>query len=315
MGIILYSHLIFVEKNNKGKSILIGTLLLFIFSLPLAEKVLSQLSPDQAITISWLKIQRLRNHYAFPHLWQLRGWLSLLLGILPLFLYVFLSRFLKNRRSYKDQLMVNILATSFLVLSVQFLFTSIYPIPQVIKLQLGRIWLHPITLSFICLGYFFDRVRQNINISEKDFAAAVLFVLTVIAVLRFPNTIKGQDSDWKEVQLWAFRKTSKPCIFLVPFYSEGFRVYSQRATTGEYKDGTLSFYSQEFADNWIMRLEDLNNWESLSISGLEKLQIRYNFSFLVSDSYSNDNLEIVFQSEKFRVYKMPNIEKDCIVYY
>lgn len=316
IGIILYSHLVIVEKNNRAQNLLIGSLTLLIISMPLAGKVLSQLAYEQGLSdMSWLKILRLRNHYAFLDLWQIRGWLSLLLGILPLFFYIIITGFIKKRRFYKDQLLINVLGVSFIVLSLQFLFTVIYPIPQIVKLQLGRIWFLPITLSFICLGYFFDKLRQRINISERDFTAAVLLVLTVIAMLRFPYTIKGQSREWKETQLWALNKTGKPCVFLVPFYSEGFRIFSQRSTTGEYKDGTLSFYSKQFTHNWITRLGELNNWETLSLSGLKKLQNKYHFSFIVSDSYTNDDLEVVFQSEKFRVYKMPDVEKDCVIYY
>ncbi|MCL4415284.1 MAG: hypothetical protein M1365_01075 [Actinobacteria bacterium] len=125
--------------------------------------------------------------------------------------------------------------------------------------------------------------------------------------------MKTQNERWISAQLWANNHTDKQCSFLVPFETQGFRVYSKRPITGDYKDGTLSFYSPIIAQDWNKRRTDLGNWENFNLINLEKLQKEYHFSFMVSHVKTNFNLPIMYKNDEFIIYQMPQREEDCRV--
>lgn len=316
-GIILYSHLLFVSQGQKIKTLVFGSLILLVYSTPLWVRLLPQFSSTESVSSSkeWLNVLKLRNSYAFAALWKFRGWLSLVLGIIPLTVYLTFQSQDKKQLDFQSKTLLNILATSFGILLLQLFFTSVYPLSSVIKLQLGRIWFLPITLSFICLSLLIDKLRELLGIKEKIFLIFTLILLTVVGVFNAPQFLRTQDPQWRDTQIWANKHTSGECAFLVPFASEGFRVFSQRPTTGEYKDGTLSFYSSDFAREWKQRLDDLSSWEETDDKTIEKLQKKYQFSFIVSDTYSSDSLELVHTNSKYRVFSMPTLATNCRLTY
>lgn len=316
-GIILYSQLFFVEKKHKIKRLISGTLIFLIFWVFLSTNLLTQLKafPSQISVSQWLSILKLRNPYAFPAFWKARGWLSLILGILPLVTYLTIYIRIKKKLSFPIKTLLNVLAVSFGIILLQIFFTSVYPLTDIVKLQLGRIWFLTIVLSFIVLSLLVDKLREFLRIKEKIFIIVVLIILTLAGVFNIPNFIRTQEGKWQEAQVWANEHTSKECVFLVPFTSEGFRVFSQRSTVGEYKDGTLSFYSSFFASQWKQRLDDVSNWDEIDNVALEKLQKKYQFSFLVSDTFSSDSLDLVFTNSKYEVYAMPALFNNCSLIY
>ncbi len=314
-GIILYSHLYFVEKEHKIKTLLKGTFILIIFSLFINSELLPQFLPStfRFSENIWIEILKLRNPYAFPVLWKIRGWMSLILGITPLIVYLIMHLRKNKKLTFLNKSLLNILLVSFATMIFQLFFTSIIPLTPVIKLQLGRIWLFPVIFSFICLSIFVVQIIQYFKINEKIIISISLLILSFASLYKVSWFRKTQIPEWQEVQQWARNNTSQQCVFLVPFTSEGFRVYSQRPTTGEYKDGTLSFYSPDFAYLWKNRLDDLYNWEKNDDKTLRELQEKYNFSFIISETYFSDNLNLIFKNNVYRIYAMPNLLNDCTI--
>jgi len=62
------------------------------------------------------------------------------------------------------------------------------------------------------------------------------------------------EADWRSVQEWAKINTAKDAQFLVPTYPCGFRVFSQRSSWGEWKDGQAAYHYPPFADVFRERM-------------------------------------------------------------
>lgn len=67
----------------------------------------------------------------------------------------------------------------------------------------------------------------------------------------------SQNKGWLSAQQWARENTPKDAAFIVPPYMEGFRVESERATYGEWKDGTQMIFNPSFGQEWMRRMQNL----------------------------------------------------------
>jgi hypothetical protein len=78
----------------------------------------------------------------------------------------------------------------------------------------------------------------------------------------------GQPKDWVAVQHWAREHTPTDAWFIVPPGQMGFRVESQRAIYGDWKDGTQAFFNPAIGGEWMKRMRRLGFDESLKVRGL-----------------------------------------------
>lgn len=74
-----------------------------------------------------------------------------------------------------------------------------------------------------------------------------------------PLTLSNGDGnkEWLAVQRWAKANTSRDAVFIVPPKQEGFRVESERAIYGDWKDGTQMFFNPAFGTEWFRRMHML----------------------------------------------------------
>ncbi|MCL4415283.1 MAG: hypothetical protein M1365_01070 [Actinobacteria bacterium] len=132
-----------LDKNINRISILIKGLLivLLLTSLLIFPQIINLFRIEtNSPTTEWLSILMERNSYAFPLLWTIKGWLSLLLGLLPISFYLFMRIFINKKIEYKERFMIALLISGIITLVFQIIFTGIFPLSSVISLQLGRIW-------------------------------------------------------------------------------------------------------------------------------------------------------------------------------
>ncbi|MEI6084953.1 MAG: DUF6798 domain-containing protein [Verrucomicrobiota bacterium] len=73
----------------------------------------------------------------------------------------------------------------------------------------------------------------------------------------FHRPESSNDPGWIDAQLWAREHTARDALFLTPAQMSGFRIYSQRAVVGEWRDGTQLYFSARFAGPWWERMEAL----------------------------------------------------------
>lgn len=114
---------------------------------------------------------------------------------------------------------------------------------------------------------------------------------------------------WNEAQTWVRRHTARDSVVLTPPDREGFRVLSERAVVGEWKDGTQQFFSWAFTLEWRRRMEDLEvgkrAFEDLPPERLAELGRRYGASTLVFPAGSRPPFESLFENSEFAVYRLP----------
>jgi Domain of unknown function (DUF6798) len=75
----------------------------------------------------------------------------------------------------------------------------------------------------------------------------------------------ARDPRWLDVQQWARTATRPDTEFVVPPNLMGFRVESWRCIYGDWKDGTINFYSPQFGAEWLRRMQALGYRDSMAI--------------------------------------------------
>ncbi len=111
------------------------------------------------------------------------------------------------------------------------------------------------------LALWLWRCRARRNPSPQHYLMAGALPLLIFSVLsqHFHSLSIGssQDRYWREIQWWANENTPADALFIVPPYLSGFRVESERAVYGEWKDGTQMFFNPVFGKSWWSRMERL----------------------------------------------------------
>ncbi len=244
----------------------------------------------------WLSIIRFRNSYAFLDLWNIVAWFNLLVTLVPGL--IFLNQ--KKTRLHKWKFILRVTYfTAIIITFVHICFALIYPIDFVISLQLLRIWYYPTACSLACFAYYVTNYFKS-RISKSVLLGIFLFV----AVVFLSNKSNHTSSQWLEVGDWVSINIKKNCTFLVPFYSKGFRAISNRSSSGEFKDGALSFYSKEFALSWYKRYQDLHNWETLTTAQIGELSYKYHFQYIVESKNQERNLTKVYFNDNYQIYQI-----------
>lgn len=168
------------------------------------------------------------------------------------------------------------------------------------------------------------------KLSEKRLVASVAFVTLLIAGQFTVLAVTGhrpfssdylyshQSADWVDVQEWAKTNTERDAVFLTPPQWEGFRIHSQRPIVGSWKDGTLAFFNQTYAEVWWSRMLDLGysesnydnyGWAEYVNIDLPYVLQTYNVSYVVTsishaESYSLASLEWAYENPTFLVLKV-----------
>ncbi|MFA7235488.1 MAG: DUF6798 domain-containing protein [Phycisphaeraceae bacterium] len=80
------------------------------------------------------------------------------------------------------------------------------------------------------------------------------------------------DGQWVAAQRWARGNTERDALFVTPMEMGGFRVYSQRAVVGEWRDGTQLYFDGGFAEQWWERMRSLSPGLLYNADGTKLLQ-------------------------------------------
>lgn len=258
------------------------------------------------ISPEWLEIIKLRSPYVFMSLWSVRAWLNLFIALLPGFIYITLTR--KQPQSL-TKLICLIYGSAVIFTLGALIFTHYIPIQQVIIMQAGRIWLFPALISVVTIPVLFSRFIKN------KYALIICVTVLVLFGLFFNYRRELRPNNqllesWLTLQKWVKNNTSKNCLFLVPFYSRGFRMESERAIVGEEKDGGHSLYSFAMTQMWRERKQDLTNWEGLDAKQLENLREKYKFDYIVTSSKNIYPYSLVYENSLYKIYSVTK-SGDC----
>lgn len=124
--------------------------------------------------------------------------------------------------------------------------------------------------------------------------------------------------DWRDVQDWAKENTPREAQFLVPTYPGGFRVFSERSSWGEWKDGQAMYLYPPFTDEYRRRMEAVgyswDKWESTgAISGnykrlswerLGELARQHQLSYIIQFREVTYPAIPIFANQHYAVYKV-----------
>jgi hypothetical protein len=141
--------------------------------------------------------------------------------------------------------------------------------------------------------------------------AAPLLALVVLSwalpILYMKHLAQIRSEPWNQVQLWVRTHTPEDAVILTPPQGEGFRVFSERAVVGEWKDGTLEFFSPSFAFEWFRRMQDLGGmtwaYDSFDADHLTALGRRYGARYAVCRK-GRDLWPPLYKNDAFAVYEL-----------
>jgi hypothetical protein len=151
-----------------------------------------------------------------------------------------------------------------------------------------------------------------------EVAAAAVTIMAVLPASYLRTKRDLHDEPWTKVQEWVRDHTEREATLLTPPYHEGFRVFSERAIVGEWKDGTQQFFSATFGVEWLRRMKELHgktrDYDDFGFPALRELAQEYDADYVVAHS-SHDNsrtaerpLPKVYDDGVFVVYKIGPIQ-------
>ena len=131
---------------------------------------------------------------------------------------------------------------------------------------------------------------------------------------------KPLEADWLGAQQWAKANTPQDAQFLVPTYPGGFRVFSERSSWGEWKDGQAAYHFPPFADvyrermqalgfpwrpEWIRTKTMMANYKRLSWERLLSVAQANHLSYIIQFRDVNCPTSPVFANHSYAIYKVP----------
>lgn len=146
----------------------------------------------------------------------------------------------------------------------------------------------------------------------RPIAAAVLALLVVTFVLpRAAQPMlhhKRPLHPWVDLQLWAHRATPPHAVFITPPYYEGFRVFSERSTVVEHKDGTLQMFSDSFSKEWARRMRRIGGnrtaYEHHDERSVLRLARDFGVSYIVFERGKQLPFPVAYRNSQFVVYRI-----------
>lgn len=255
---------------------------------------------------AWYSLLADRIPYNFISLWQFGSWANLILslGLSGVFLLV-------SRRDSSVKLLTSFLKVSILsalaTTLVHVVLGEIIHFTPVLQLQLLRIWLIPIYLTFIASAWLIFHFWHQ-TFGYKLISLLLFFILLTNFGAFRPTPIEFPHRnyrEWDKLQNWVKNNTPPDSLWLTPPQRIGFRIHSQRAIVTEIKDGSSGLYSYPLAQEWQNRISDTHPLGPKSTAEILALAQKYGADYLVTfRDQPHPPLVPVFQTESFIIYEL-----------
>lgn len=252
----------------------------------------------------WMEVMRLRNgHHAFPSAYPLLIWLKSAAFVgLFLLLLRFGSWKERQRKTLKAfawgmlvMLFLGVLFTEVfplrIVIQLQFFRSFLFLIILTTAMWSAALF-HQVRPLFYFLFPFF--LLQFVGVDVTKLAGMIIFAGLTWFLYRFfaakkwkapflalaflalggagwylrggLNIDQGkQKASWYEVQDWFAMNTAIDALAIIPPSEIGFRVRSQRASYGDWFDGTKAFFSEAYAQYWQEHMHNLGAKDPLKL--------------------------------------------------
>jgi hypothetical protein len=318
----------------------------------------SEAAATAELSATWMEVMRLRNgHHTFPSEFPPMLFLKSLLIALSFFVLVVKGGFKKVQKNYFLAfggfiLLLLAIGTVFtevypvkLIIQLQFFRAYLFLVILTISLWAGLIITRPKPIFFLLalpifsqyfygewsktatvlilapgawflLRFFGLKLRTSVLLSAGFLALGLL----AFGLRGGLNIEEGkQDASWYAVQDWFRTNSDINSLAIVPPSEAGFRVRSQRASYGDWFDGTKAFFSEEYAEYWLDHMSSLGctNPNTLSedyqklnredfLTIWEKEQNNFSEAYVVHYAdHSIESLNCVFKNERFAIYQLP----------
>lgn len=166
--------------------------------------------------------------------------------------------------------------------------------------------------AIACLAGFGLMRAAALGSERRRLPAAIAVVAVLVALpamwTRHRAAVRGEP--WNDVQLWVEHHTPRAAVLLTPPAREGFRVFSERAIVGEWKDGTQQFFSWRFTREWKRRMADVGGgdpalYDGLTAEDLGRIAGAYGAGYAVTAAAAVYPFERVYENDEFAVYRLP----------
>jgi hypothetical protein len=189
--------------------------------------------------------------------------------------------------------------------------------------------------AFVAVVGFFAAYGVDLTTARADqrnFVVAVCALLVMVVMVgavpsksRLWNPVippNATEVNWREVQEWAKASTPQDTKFLVPPVPGGFRVFSERVSWGEWKDGSLLYTFPPLADEWLRRMRAIgirlqsselggtsyqgmeNDYKEQSWEHLLNVAREEKIDYIVQFRKVPYSIPPVFANERFAVYRV-----------
>jgi hypothetical protein len=159
----------------------------------------------------------------------------------------------------------------------------------------------------------------KIKIKTKNQVLSIIFLLTLLLTNHFMDFLSKnqntEDKAWIDMQYWTRQNIGKYESVIVPPYKPGFRIYSKRSIYGDWKDGTLGFFSHMYAFDWFKRMNEIGVYNSKksdqakAYNNLTKEKIllisdNYNQQFIVFENSKQIDFLSLYKNSHYTLYKI-----------
>ena len=151
---------------------------------------------------------------------------------------------------------------------------------------------HPqsILLGFILVAWGVAQFGRHKRVRDAIMACSLAALVGYAwpRVYRHASETTGFVTAWHDLQHWVRNSTPQSAIFITPPYINGFRVYADRTTVVEWKDGTMQFFDDTFAHEWWRRIQRVGRGKSdylrLDSTRFRKLATQYGANYVVTET-------------------------------
>jgi hypothetical protein len=133
----------------------------------------------------------------------------------------------------------------------------------------------------------------------------------------FHGYFQGRRHPWADMQLFAKAHSDKDDLFIIPTYMNDFGIYSQRATLGDWAEGSNAIYlDNQYTREWLTRMKELG-WKTfcfdsnaegyyyLPTAEVVKTAEKYGVKFIITEKPKIFALPKIYENEQFILYSAP----------
>lgn len=331
---LLINYILCQDKRQLIKRYKPFFLLLFLGCLPILIKGLLLSSHREGLVIVdpiWLNmiLMRSANHFSPDN----KMFIVFILEATLVLFILFAFRMYQSKNVRQGMILyVSSIVSMFLGFILACVFVKIFPILIGLQFSFFRASYMFVIFFYILFAYIlYTLLQQFISRraipNSRNYFLILVFLIVMINLLDAHPTNISIDNPFKyatnaevDAQLWLKGNTLKDALILTPPYEEEFRIFSERATLGSWKDWTYNCLSRNFAFSMYERLRDVggislisgidNNHDhirkyylGLKENSLVQIAHKYEIDYIVMEKENSLNLNKVYENNKYIIYK------------